>query len=118
MIISNIKNRNGNKAVNQFQIDFKDFTAFQSYETLILIKNNETNEVILDSGYRNYSTTTSKYRNIFLNETSKETEKKIKQGIYKLSSNLMEIAYNKGLCGIPSGKNVLMTDIGIDGNKI
>ena len=52
------------------------------------------------------------------NETSKETEKKIKQGIYKLSSNLMEIAYNKGLCGIPSGKNVLMTDIGIDGNKI
>ncbi len=118
MIISNIKNKNGNKVVNQFQIDFKDFSAFQSYETLILIRNNNTNEVILDSGYWNYSNTTSKYRNIFLNETSKETEKKIKQGIYKLSSNLGEIVYNKGFSGIPSGKNVLMTDVDIHGNKI
>ena len=32
-----------------------------------------------------YSVTTSKYRNIFLNENKKETEKKIKSGEYVLT---------------------------------
>jgi len=31
-----------------------------------------------------YSTTTGKYRNIFLGEDKKETERKIKDGIYTL----------------------------------
>jgi hypothetical protein len=32
-----------------------------------------------------YSVTTGKYRNIFLEETKKETQKKIDQGIYILT---------------------------------
>ena len=42
-------------------------------------------QVYLDSKYWNYSTTTSKYRNIFLGEKRKDTEKKIKQKIYILT---------------------------------
>ena len=38
----------------------------------------------LDKKYWNFSNTTSKYRNKFLNETTKETIAKIKSGEYKL----------------------------------
>lgn len=41
--------------------------------------------IILDKTYWNYSKTTGKYRNIFLGETKKETEKKIKSGEYILA---------------------------------
>jgi hypothetical protein len=42
-------------------------------------------DVELDQKYWNYSNTTGKYRNIFLNETIKDTRKKIKSGEYKLT---------------------------------
>jgi hypothetical protein len=42
-------------------------------------------ETFLDQKYWNYSNTTGKYRNIFLNETIKDTRKKIKSGEYKLT---------------------------------
>lgn len=60
--------------------------TFQSYSSVITIKTTWSDrvDVVLDSYYWDYSTTTSKYRNIFLGETKKETEKKIKDGIYKL----------------------------------
>jgi S-adenosylmethionine:tRNA-ribosyltransferase-isomerase (queuine synthetase) len=41
-------------------------------------------ETFLDEKYWKHSSTTSKYRSIFLNETTKKTEKKIKSGQYKL----------------------------------
>ena len=40
----------------------------------------------LDENKWDYSVTTGKYRNIFLNETEKETEAKIKSGEYILSN--------------------------------
>ena len=43
------------------------------------------NPIYLDENYWDYSVTTGKYRNIFLNETKKETEKKIANGTYELN---------------------------------
>lgn len=44
----------------------------------------ENGDIYLDERFWNYSSTTGKYRNIFLNEDKKATEKKIKSGEYKL----------------------------------
>ena len=56
---------------------------FRSYKTNIAFIGYD-GSVFLDDECWNYSVTTSKYRNIFLNETKKETERKIKEGVYKL----------------------------------
>jgi len=56
---------------------------FYSYKSIIAIKY-DNGEVLLDSDYWDYSRTTGKYRNIFLDEDKKTTEKKIKKGEYKL----------------------------------
>ena len=50
--------------------------------------------VELDRKYWNYSNTTGKYRNIFLNETITETKKKIKSGEYKLTDLNSKPVYN------------------------
>jgi len=63
-------------------------TVFQSYNSIIAAKIMEPHSVCfkiyLDSNYWHYSTT-GKYRNIFLGETKKETETKIKSGEYILT---------------------------------
>lgn len=69
---------------NQFIINDSGVIYFQSYETIIAKKNLD-GSIELDADYWNYSRTTSKYRNKFLNETTKDTEKKIKQGVYLLT---------------------------------
>ena len=84
---------NGNSVPNQFVIsidnDSQYFSEqFQSYSSAIVRKiydrkKNKTN-IVLDKNYWDYSVTTGKYRNQFLNETKKETEAKIKSGEYKL----------------------------------
>ena len=56
---------------------------FQSYKSNIVFK--ASGKIFLDSYYWDYSKTTSKYRNQFLGETKKETEKKISSGIYILT---------------------------------
>ena len=89
----------GNKIANQFIIyDDNNNKYFQSYKSIIAkIENNDVIEniginyqrnkkVYLDKNYWDYSVTTGKYRNIFLNETKKETEKKIKDGVYTLTN--------------------------------
>ena len=89
----------GNKIANQFIIyDDNNNKYFQSYKSIIAkIENNDVIEsiginyqrnkkVYLDKNYWDYSVTTGKYRNIFLNETKKETEKKIKNGVYTLTN--------------------------------
>lgn len=60
--------------------------TFQSYESIIavVIQWKDRTDVELDERYWNYSRTTGKYRNQFLGEDRKETEKKIKEGEYKL----------------------------------
>jgi hypothetical protein len=50
------------------------------------VENYIENQVYLDEKYWNYSRTTSKYRNMFLEESGKEIERKIKKGIYLLAN--------------------------------
>ena len=83
MNVSNITNNNGNKVPNQFVISDNGANYFQSYDSIIVKRSN--GKIELDSYYWNYSKTTSKYRNIFLGETTKETQKKINSGEYLLA---------------------------------
>jgi len=70
-------------ANNQIVMHESGKSIFQSYNSIIAI--NEMGKITLDEKYWNYSKTTAKYRNQFLNETTKETEQKLKDGIYKLA---------------------------------
>ena len=82
--VQNMTSSKGNKIANQFIINFKNgMQVFQSYDSTIAIKVLER-VITLDKNYWDYSTTTGKYRNQFLNETKKETEHKIKTGEYLL----------------------------------
>ena len=75
----------GRPIANQFIISTDDVVYFQSYRSVIAKK--ELNGTItLDRDYWDYSVTTGKYRNQFLSEDKKTTEKKIKSGEYKLDS--------------------------------
>lgn len=69
-------------AKNQFVFNDGNKRVFQSYDSIIVVI--ENNKIYLDSKYWNYSKTTSKYRNMFLNETTKETKLKIESGEYIL----------------------------------
>jgi hypothetical protein len=74
-------------AKNQFIIETDDGFYFQSYKSIIAFKPFNSNDKIkLDRCYWNYSKTTAKYRNLFLREATKETERKIKSGIYELTN--------------------------------
>lgn len=69
----------------QFLIhDDNGATFFQSYNSIIVRK--DRNGITLDAHYWDYSKTTGKYRNLFLGEDKKETERKIAEGIYKLEN--------------------------------
>ena len=87
--------RSGRPVANQ-NIIYDDFgnSFFQSYKTIIA-KISNAGQTVLDKNYWDYSVTTGKYRNKFLNECIAETRKKIKQGLYKLadlnsSNNVVE----------------------------
>ena len=87
----NIISDRGNPITNQIIIteEKKNYIkkeTFQSYASIIVIKEYMPFKITLDDYYWNYSRTTSKYRNMFLNETTQETKKKIKEGIYKLAN--------------------------------
>lgn len=97
MKISQFTNSKGNPIKNQFLIteyghgangNFIKRETFQSYDSVIAVKTiwKEETDIKLDSHYWDYSTTTGKYRNKFLGEEKKETEKKIASGEYKLSN--------------------------------
>ena len=81
--VKNMLSPSGNNIPNQFIIYTNDGVYFQSYNTIIAHENNE-GKIYLDSNSWDYSVTTGKYRNMFLHEDKKETERKIKEGIYKL----------------------------------
>ena len=89
MKTENMTSTNGNKVANQFIItDDNGNVFFQSYKSVIAkipMFDNDDSKIQLDQKYWNYSNTTGKYRNIFLNETIKDTRKKIKSGEYKLT---------------------------------
>lgn len=71
-------------ANNQFICRTENCVFFQSYSSVIAkIENGKT---YLDADKWDYSKTTGKYRNQFLGEDKKETERKIKEGIYILTN--------------------------------
>ena len=112
--VKNMASSNGNDVPNQFIIETDEGTYFQSHQSIIAFMPKdkresmylfckdqitfETNQPVMDrmqthdfqcSAYLDknkwdYSTTTGKYRNQFLGETKKETEKKIESGEYAL----------------------------------
>ena len=80
---TNMISNKGNKIANQFIIYTTEGSIFQSYNsTIVKIDNGKT---YLDINKWDYSKTTGKYRNIFLNENKKQTEEKIKNGEYILT---------------------------------
>ena len=88
MRVKNMTSPNGNFVANQFIIIDNNATYFQSYNSIIakieMIEGSK--KVFLDEYYYNYSRTTSKYRNLFLGEVTKDIEKKIKEKEYTLTN--------------------------------
>ena len=80
--VENFKSsKSGLPSANQFRITLQNgIEVFQSYNSIISVKANK--EIYLDYDRWNYSRTTARYRNIFLNETTVETVKKIGLGQY------------------------------------
>ncbi len=85
-----IKVKRLGKATDQYIITDGLVEYFQSYDSIVakrerVIVGVEDDKIItLDINYWNYSNNTIKYRNMFLNETTKETKSKIKSGEYVL----------------------------------
>ncbi len=88
MKVKNMTSPNGNFVANQFIIIDNNATYFQSYNSIIakieMIEGSK--KVFLDEYYYNYSRTTSKYRNLFLGEVTKDIERKIKEKEYILTN--------------------------------
>ena len=70
---------------NQFVLTDDKGRYFQSYDSVIAFIPLK-GKVQLDEKYWDYSTTTGKYRNLFLGEDKKETQKKIDSGEYELTN--------------------------------
>lgn len=84
MNVKNMESSCGNLVANQFIIETDNAIFFQSYQSIIAKK--ENGKIILDENKWDYSVTTGKYRNQFLGETKKDTQRKIDAGIYKLAN--------------------------------
>jgi len=96
MKVENMISSRGNAIANQFIItdhgrgvlgNFTVRRTFQSYDSVIatVTKWETETRTELDKNTWDYSVTTGKYRNQFLGETKKETEKKIESGEYILT---------------------------------
>jgi len=83
MQVQNMRSARGNTVPNQFIINHNGEEFFQSYRVIIAKKGD--GKTFLDSYYWDYSVTTGRYRNQFLNETIKETRAKIESGEYILT---------------------------------
>jgi hypothetical protein len=96
MKVEQMRGRNGNAVPNQLiiQDEIDELSGncieyFQSYQTIIAKRDKfragvTSRQVWLDRDKWNYSRTTGKYRNMFLGETTAETEQKIQSGEYLL----------------------------------
>ena len=65
--VFNMESSKGNKVANQFLITTDEAFYFQSYNSIIAKRTNE-GKILLDEKFWDYSTTTGKYRNQFLND--------------------------------------------------
>ena len=90
MKVENFTNSRGNKVKNQFFIMDNDVIYFQSYNIIIAKKDLRHDRkgkcITLDKTYWDYSSTTGKFRNLFLGENIAETRKKIASGEYQLEN--------------------------------
>ncbi len=85
--VRNMKSsKSGREVANQFIIKTDEGRYFQSYDSVIVFKNYEDGITYLDEKKWDYSPTTGKYRNQFLREDKRETERKIKNGTYVLTN--------------------------------
>lgn len=84
-VISMTSQRSGAPVANQFIIETETGTYFQSYSTVIAYKDN-AGKITLDAESWDYSRTTAKYRNEFLNTTTDEIKAKIKDGSITLAN--------------------------------
>ena len=91
MKVENMTSPQGNKVANQFLITDNGDEYFQSYDTVIAMKNDD-GIIYLDKYSWDYSVTTGKYRNEFLGEGIAETRKKIASGEYILTNLNKEVA--------------------------
>jgi len=79
--------RSGNPVPNQYEIRIGNKIYFQSYNSIIC--KIQDGKIYLDSYYWNYSRTTSKYLNIFLNSFLRDPfniKDKIAQKEFKLTN--------------------------------
>lgn len=84
--VRNMESSSGNTIFNQFIItDNRGNEYFQSYNSIIA-KRDKNGKITLDEKHWDYSVTTGKYRNYFLNENTAETREKIKNKTYKLAN--------------------------------
>jgi hypothetical protein len=82
--VESMTGASGRAVPNQFLIYTSRGVYFQSYESVIAFKSLE-GQIYLDAFKWDYSKTTGRYRNEFLNESKDATERKITQGIYQLT---------------------------------
>lgn len=88
MRVENFKNNQGRAVPNQFILHGEKGRYFQSYDSIIAFIPYDYNQKTQLGRYWDYSRTTGKYRNQFLDETKAETERKIKSGEYELNYEL------------------------------
>jgi hypothetical protein len=95
-MVQNIIGLNGNEVVNQFVIDTKKATFFQSYKSVVCKIDRATRKVTL-SNHWDYSVTTSKYLYKFLRDNGiyvyrkKDVLAKIKCGEFIELKNISSI---------------------------
>jgi len=86
--VNNMTSANGREIPNQFEIHTIEGVYFQSYKSIIaFIPFSENLKTQIGKDWE-YSTTTGKYRNIFLDEDKKTTQKKLDSGEYELNNDL------------------------------
>ena len=79
-----VSDRSGREVANQFIIeDDNGNEYFQSYDSIIC-KVDKKGKVILDRRFWDYSRTTAKYRNMFLNRDTAEIKQLINKNVYEL----------------------------------
>jgi hypothetical protein len=87
-----VRNTNGNKVPNQFEIvDTDNSTLFQSYDSMIAMVRDSDSRVYLDEYYWDYSVTTMKHLYNFLRQWGYDLNKKkvlqlIEDGVFTLTN--------------------------------
>lgn len=87
MQISNMINSKGNAVKNQFIIHTNKGVYFKSYDSVIAFIPNNGDSIEIGADW-DCSPTTGTYRNMFLDETKKDTRRKLDTGVYVYNPDL------------------------------